>query len=286
MKLSYTDLINDYLANIYNDSLSAELDESMKYSLLAGGKRVRPVLLLTTLEMFGKSAESGLSAAAAIEMIHSYSLIHDDLPAMDNDDYRRGQLTNHKVFGEATAILAGDGLLTDSFTQLMGDKHLTADTKVKLARLISLAAGSRGMVGGQMLDMAAEKSELTLQEMETVHTHKTGDLIRTCFLCAGVIAEQNDEAMEKLDTLGSKVGLLFQIKDDILDVEGSLEEMGKEAGSDAVNSKTTYVTLLGLPEAKRVMAEVHDESVRLVNNLTDNGTAMVELLDYIVTRSK
>ncbi len=286
MNLKLIELVDNYLKQIYNEPLDHVLDESIQYSLMAGGKRIRPVLLLTTLEMFGQETRTGLSTAAAIEMIHTYSLIHDDLPAMDDDDYRRGQLTNHKVYGEATAILAGDGLLTDSFLQLTNDDTLSADTIVQLVRLIAEAAGSRGMVGGQMLDMSAENKQLSLDEMETVHAHKTGDLIRCCFLSAGIIAGLHADAMKKLDSLGSKVGLLFQIKDDILDVEGNLEEMGKSAGSDALNDKSTYVTLLGLDVAKQTMNEVYEQSVRLVDELTDNGAAMKQLLDYIVTRTK
>ncbi|KAA1040129.1 polyprenyl synthetase family protein [Macrococcus equipercicus] len=286
MKHKFIELINDYMSHLYDDALSAELDAAMNYSLSAGGKRIRPVLLLTTLEMCGEKAASGLSAAAAIEMIHTYSLIHDDLPAMDDDDYRRGKLTNHRVYGEATAILAGDGLLTDSFYHVMSDETLTAEVKVELVRIISRAAGSRGMVGGQMLDMAAEHRQLTRAEMEEVHLHKTGDLIRACFLCAGVIARLDDTAMAQLHDLGTKVGLLFQIKDDILDVEGSLEEMGKTAGSDAQNDKATYVTLLGLPAAKQAMTDVYHEAVELVSQLTENCTSMMELLDYIVARTK
>ncbi len=286
MNLKLIELVDNYLKQIYNEPLDHVLDESIQYSLMAGGKRIRPVLLLTTLEMFGQETRTGLSTAAAIEMIHTYSLIHDDLPAMDDDDYRRGQLTNHKVYGEATAILAGDGLLTDSFLQLTNDDTLSADTIVQLVRLIAEAAGSRGMVGGQMLDMSAENKQLSLAEMETVHAHKTGDLIRCCFLSAGIIAGLHADAMKKLDSLGSKVGLLFQIKDDILDVEGNLEEMGKSAGSDALNDKSTYVTLLGLDVAKQTMNEVYEQSVRLVDELTDNGAAMKQLLDYIVTRTK
>lgn len=281
---SYVDTINLQIEKIYDKGLSDQLIESMNYSLQAGGKRIRPVLLLTTLEMFGSDIQKGLKTAAAIEMIHTYSLIHDDLPAMDDDDYRRGKLTNHKVFGEATAVLAGDALLTDSFAQIMEDERLTDRQKVQLALLISQAAGSSGMVGGQMLDMKAEEQQLSYHELEEVHLHKTGELIRVCFVAAGIIAERSE--LDVLSDLGRLFGLIFQIKDDILDVEGNFEDIGKTVGSDEANQKSTYVSLLGLQGAKDKMQQLYDEAVKKMAQLSDDPHQLTLLLDYIVKRTK
>ncbi|ULG73411.1 polyprenyl synthetase family protein [Macrococcus brunensis] len=276
--------VEQYLSGLYHQPVSQVLDDSMTYSLLAGGKRIRPVLLFSTLELFGVPADKGLKTAAAIEMIHTYSLIHDDLPAMDDDDYRRGKLTNHKVFGEAVAILAGDGLLTDSFHQISGDDSLTAEQRMKLITVVSGAAGSRGMVGGQMLDMVAEDKELTIDELKTVHRHKTGDLIRACFECAGIIADQSDAVIQKLVKIGGNFGLIFQIKDDILDVEGSFEKMGKSAGSDVSKDKSTYVSLLGLTGAKEAMQEMVTETEQMIHELSDGNASLLDLLHYITSR--
>lgn len=276
--------VEQYLSGLYDQPVSPLLDEAMTYSLLAGGKRIRPVLLFSTLDLFNVSMDKGLKTAAAIEMIHTYSLIHDDLPAMDDDDYRRGKLTNHKVFGEAVAILAGDGLLTDSFNQISQDDHLTAEQRIRLIAVISGAAGSRGMVGGQMLDMTSEDKQLTLDELKTVHRHKTGDLIRACFECAGIIADQSDAVIRQLVKIGENFGLIFQIKDDILDVEGSFEKMGKSAGSDVSKDKSTYVSLLGLTGAKEAMQEMVTETEQMIHELSGGDASLLELLSYITSR--
>ncbi|WJP96904.1 polyprenyl synthetase family protein [Macrococcus bovicus] len=276
--------VEQYLSDLYDQPVSPLLDEAMTYSLLAGGKRIRPVLLFSTLDLFNVSTDKGLKTAAAIEMIHTYSLIHDDLPAMDDDDYRRGKLTNHKVFGEAVAILAGDGLLTDSFNQISQDDHLTAEQRIRLIAVISGAAGSRGMVGGQMLDMTSEDKQLTLDELRTVHRHKTGDLIRACFECAGIIADQPDAVIRQLVKIGENFGLIFQIKDDILDVEGSFEKMGKSAGSDVSKDKSTYVSLLGLTGAKEAMQEMVAETEEMIHELSGGDASLLELLSYITSR--
>ncbi|TDM15513.1 polyprenyl synthetase family protein [Macrococcus bovicus] len=276
--------VEQYLSDLYDQPVSPLLDEAMTYSLLAGGKRIRPVLLFSTLDLFNVSTDKGLKTAAAIEMIHTYSLIHDDLPAMDDDDYRRGKLTNHKVFGEAVAILAGDGLLTDSFNQISQDDHLTAEQRIRLIAVISGAAGSRGMVGGQMLDMTSEDKQLTLDDLKTVHRHKTGDLIRACFECAGIIADQPDAVIRQLVKIGENFGLIFQIKDDILDVEGSFEKMGKSAGSDVSKDKSTYVSLLGLTGAKEAMQEMVAETEEMIHELSGGDASLLELLSYITSR--
>ncbi|TDM04324.1 polyprenyl synthetase family protein [Macrococcus carouselicus] len=282
----YKGRIEQYLETLYQNPVDDTLDTAMMYSLLAGGKRIRPVLLFSTLELFGAEPEKGLRTAAAIEMIHTYSLIHDDLPAMDNDDYRRGKMTNHKVYGEDVAILAGDGLLTDSFYQISTDENLSTEQRSRLITAISGAAGSRGMVAGQVLDMKAEKKQLTLDELKTVHHHKTGDLIRVCFECAGIIADQPEAVIRQLVTIGRHFGLLFQIKDDILDVEGSFEEMGKSAGSDIENAKSTYVSLLGLENAKSAMNELYSDTEKMIDALQGESAALLELLQFIIKRDK
>ncbi|GGB05041.1 polyprenyl synthetase family protein [Macrococcus hajekii] len=286
MKQNYKTLFENHLKSLYAKPLDQTLDEAMMYSLLAGGKRIRPVLLFSTLELLQVDPKKGLSVATAIEMIHTYSLIHDDLPAMDDDDYRRGKLTNHKVFGEAVAILAGDGLLTDSFAQISKDESLNLEQRIQLITLISEAAGTRGMVGGQMLDIKAEESELTLEELKRVHRHKTGDLIKACFVCAGFIAEQPTDVLKQLSEIGQRFGLIFQIKDDILDVEGNFEQMGKAVGSDENNAKSTYVSLLGLEGAKEAMQTLNKETLELISSLNGDHSALNDLLQYIISREK
>ncbi|WP_069364736.1 polyprenyl synthetase family protein [Salisediminibacterium beveridgei] len=226
------------------------LEEAMVYSLNAGGKRVRPVLLLSVLKGAGFPLEYGYNTACALEMIHTYSLIHDDLPAMDNDDLRRGKPTNHKVFGEDMAILAGDGLLTESFSLITRDEHLTTDQRIKLITSISRAAGPEGMVAGQVADMQSEGKQLTPEGLEAIHHRKTGDLLSVSLYAGGIIAGFHNDALIQLSKIGKHIGLAFQIKDDLLDIEGTEEEIGKPVGSDIANNKNTYPLLLGVKGAK------------------------------------
>ncbi|PAE90358.1 polyprenyl synthetase family protein [Shouchella clausii] len=271
----------------YVRELEAEhrLKEAMLYSLEAGGKRVRPVLLLAVLEAYNQPILHGLDTACAIEMVHTYSLVHDDLPAMDDDDLRRGQPTNHKVFGEATAILAGDALLTQSFALIANaDTPLSAKTKVSIIAALSKAAGASGMVGGQLADMFAEGKQLTVEQLANVHKRKTGELLAFSIEAGALIAGVSNEERSKLNEFGQEIGLLFQIKDDILDVEGDSIAIGKPVGSDAVNNKSTYPGLLGLDGAKTMLHTHYDRALQVLDELYLRGTLLEDLAKYIVTR--
>ena len=250
---TFTEEINNAIAVIIPQSpLSTNLEESMSYSLEAGGKRIRPVLLLLTLDMLTSNHEQGLSPALALEMIHTYSLIHDDLPPMDNDDYRRGKLTNHKVYGEWKAILAGDALLTKAFDVVSHDETLSDSVKLKLIQRLSQASGHLGMVGGQTLDMQSENQEIQidLATLEQIHRTKTGALITFAVMAASDIAQVENHVADALYEYSDHIGLMFQIKDDLLDIYGDEEKLGKSVGSDLENNKSTYVSLLGLDGAE------------------------------------
>ncbi|TRM12667.1 polyprenyl synthetase family protein [Lentibacillus cibarius] len=225
------------------------LKASMLYSVEAGGKRLRPVLLLAAYQAYSNDTKRALSPAIALEMVHTYSLIHDDLPAMDNDDLRRGQPTNHKMYDEATAILAGDALLTYSFELIANDPHLTDSQKVRTVQLLSEASGPKGMVAGQMLDMKAEHKALTLEELETIHTLKTGALLRFAISTGASLGGAEPEQINHLGLFAYHLGLIFQVQDDILDVSGDPDKIGKPVGSDEANNKNTYPKLLGLEGA-------------------------------------
>lgn len=244
------DTIENLITHHLNaNSVSETIKRASTYSIEAGGKRFRPLLLLSTLEALNYPLHEGHSAGAAIEMIHTYSLIHDDLPAMDNDDLRRGQPTNHKIFGEATAILAGDNLLTESANVVLNDVSLPSHKKIEVLTILLQNAGQQGMISGQMLDIEAETTPVTLDELTQIHNYKTGALIRSCVEMACVIGEASDEVTAGLKQYSTDVGVLFQIRDDILDVVSNVEELGKNTGSDEMNNKTTYVSEYGLDGA-------------------------------------
>ncbi|KJR48623.1 Octaprenyl diphosphate synthase [Desulfosporosinus sp. I2] len=227
------------------------LNQSMYYSLVGGGKRIRPVLALASAETVGGNPELIVPAAVALELIHTYSLIHDDLPAMDNDDYRRGRLSNHKVFGEANAILAGDALLTYAFELLANPQLGQPERQLRIIRDVAIAAGKTGMVGGQVADVAGEGKLLTLNEIEEIHKAKTGALLTASARLGGILAGGTEEQIQALTSYAQALGLAFQIKDDILDVVGDSETLGKPAGSDQRQNKATYVSLLGLKGAEQ-----------------------------------
>lgn len=286
MNKAYIASINAAIDALYqHQPISKQLNDAIIYSLQAGGKRVRPLLLMTTLESLGGSPEEGLPFGLAVEMIHTYSLIHDDLPAMDDDDYRRGKLTNHKVFGEATAILAGDALLTDSFDQILKSQYDQA-VKIKLLSLLVKAAGAQGMVAGQMLDMESESKKIEMSTLETIHHHKTGDLIHASIYAAGIILNCDESKLQALDKIGRNIGLMFQIKDDILDVEGDFESIGKAVGSDIENDKSTYVSLLGLEASKQKLNEIYQSTVEIVESVATHKASLIGLIDFIVNRNK
>lgn len=259
-----------------------KLSESVIYSLMVGGKRIRPLMFLTMLEGFGcELTEADFQVAASVEMIHTGSLIHDDLPAMDDDDYRRGQLTNHKKFDEATAILAADSLFLDPY-YVLSTAELPADKLVRLVQELSYASGSLGMVAGQVLDMAAEGEKLTLAELAQLHSLKTGRLLTFPFVAAGIIAGKSDMEIETLRVIGQKVGLAFQIRDDILDVTASFEEIGKTPGKDLTEEKSTYVSLLGIDEAKNQLTDLMTEVKASLSALTDfDASEMLKMIDSL-----
>ena len=263
------------------------LKESMKYSLQAGGKRIRPLLLFAVLYAFNKKPEIGLQAASSIEMIHTYSLIHDDLPAMDNDDMRRGKPTNHIVFGEDMAILAGDALLTLAFQQLtrMTDKDISAEQKLAVISEISKCAGAEGMVGGQTADMEAEGKDITLEELEYIHEHKTGKLLTCSILAGAILAGASGIEKDILATFSRHLGLAFQIRDDILDIEGVEEEIGKPIGSDEENNKSTYPALLTLQGAKEKLAEEIHLAEAALRSLQVRDEHLMNIVRLVATRT-
>lgn len=263
------------------------LREAMAYSLEAGGKRLRPLLLFATLQAFGKEKNLGVGAACALEMIHTYSLVHDDLPCMDDDDLRRGKPTNHKVFGEAMAVLAGDGLLTYAFQVIMayGQKEISAEKKVRLVLELAKAAGPEGMVGGQVADMEAEGEQLTIDELEYIHKHKTGKLLEFAVLAGSILSNATEEQEEKLLEFAKYIGLAFQIRDDILDVEGTEEEIGKPIGSDVSNEKSTYTTLFTVDRAKDILEETIAKAKDAISSLQLQDEYLLSICDLIAKRN-
>ena len=262
--------------------------EAMEYSLMAGGKRLRPVLFLTTLEAFGKNPEDYLDFACGLEMIHTYSLIHDDLPAMDNDDLRRGKPTNHKVYGEDFAILAGDGLLTHSFAKMLGLATTLSEAEygrlLSAVRHVSLSAGLEGMLTGQVLDIRAENREISLDDLKYIHKYKTGALFSSAIVSAGILAGADDEELAALQDYADNFGVAFQIIDDILDVVGDEKTLGKPVGSDAENGKRTYPDFLGLEGAKAAAEAASKKAVESLTTLGGKGERLKELAGYLLDR--
>lgn len=282
----YKDLLEKQF-RVSLDQLEAPaiLKEAMLYSLEAGGKRIRPLLLFATLHAFDKNPMIGLFPAAAIEMVHTYSLIHDDLPSMDNDDLRRGKPTNHKVFGDANAILAGDALLTYSFQLIADASEQSVSLKAKLAliQLLAKSAGAEGMVGGQVADMIGEEKALNLQELEYIHVHKTGKLL-TCSVMAGaILADVSEEQLGYLEKFSYHLGLAFQIRDDLLDVDGDESLIGKPVGSDEGNHKTTYPSLLGIDGAKESLRN-HITLAKQYLAKTGARTGLLEAITEVVEK--
>ena len=262
--------------------VSSDLTETILYSVEAGGKRIRPLLLLELLEGFGlELTPAHFQVAAALEMIHTGSLIHDDLPAMDNDDYRRGRLTSHKKFGEDMAILAGDSLFLDPYG-LVAMAELPSQVKVDLITELSLAAGSFGMVAGQVLDMQGEGRKLTIDQLQTIHANKTGKLLAYPFVAAGIIAQASQSVLGKLRQAGELLGLAFQVRDDILDVTASFEQIGKTPQKDLAAEKSTYPALLGLDEAKVFFDETLEQAKNLLEQLETESNFSAEEIQKII----
>jgi len=268
------------------DAPPPTVHRAMRYSVLAGGKRLRPILVIAGAEAVGAPAATVMPTACALEVIHTYSLIHDDLPAMDDDDYRRGRLTNHKVFGDAVAILAGDALLTLAFKLVAENAALVTDARVvcDVVAAIAEASGTNGMVGGQVVDIESEGKAVTAETLEYIHRNKTAALLRAS-LWAGVRLGGGDAAaLAAINEAGQSLGLAFQIVDDILDVEGSLEALGKTAGSDARKQKATYPALHGLEASRREARRLIDEAKSRLTVFGDRATPIRALADFIVER--
>jgi len=272
------------------DVIPEQLHQAMRYAVLNGGKRIRPLLVYAAGECLGVPVEQLDPPAAAIEMIHAFSLVHDDLPAMDDDDLRRGKPTVHRKFNESTAILAGDALLPLAFSAISDSGAISDREKVALASLIATASGSLGMTGGQAIDLAAEGQALSAEELERMHNLKTGALIHASVMSAaslarGLDAGIGDDAMAAMDRFGRKVGLAFQIRDDLLDVEGSTETLGKMAGADELHDKATWPSLFGLEEARRYCDELLAYAHASVERFGDDAGPLHWLADYIVARA-
>lgn len=278
----YLNMIEQFLAQLPWDQ--EILNQSMYYSLIGGGKRIRPVLALASAEVVGGDLETILPAAVSLELIHTYSLIHDDLPAMDNDDYRRGRLSNHKVFGEANAILAGDSLLTYAF-ELLADPGIgQPERQLRIIREVAVAAGKDGMVGGQVADVAGAGKTLNLNEIEEIHKGKTGALLTASARLGGILAGGTEEQVKALTDYAQELGLAFQIKDDILDVVGNSEILGKLAGSDLRQGKATYVSLLGLAGAEQQLHAQILKAQTALKPFAEGAFFLSELAYYIEQR--
>lgn len=260
------------------------LHAAMRWSVFAGGKRFRPALCLAVGQMFGAESESLLKTAAAIEMIHTYSLIHDDLPAMDDDDLRRGRLTCHKKFDEATAILAGDVLQTAAFQAIAEDEQLPDKIRVKL--ISELAKSAAKMAAGQQLDLEAEGTDVSAAELETIHRHKTGAMISVSAKAGAIIAGANAAQLNAITNYGESLGLLFQITDDVLDATQTTETLGKTAGKDAAAAKATYVSLYGLDAARQLAETVHAAALRELEKTGGENGLLREIADFILKRQK
>ena len=266
------------------------LHKAMRYSIFAGGKRIRPILMLAACEAVNTSSDVAIPAACSMEMIHTYSLIHDDLPAMDDDDFRRGRPTSHKIFGEANAILAGDALLTQAFRLLsspVAGSDVSPEVQLRVVNTIALAAGSAGMVGGQIVDMESEGAgfEIDLPTLEYIHTHKTGALIKASIEVGALLGGAAVQDFKALSRYGELAGLAFQIADDILDIVGDSDVLGKDVGSDEARGKATYVSLLGLSEARNRADELRVMALDTIDGLGQDAEPLRQIVNFIVERA-
>ncbi len=260
--------------------------ESMRYSLMAGGKRLRPILCLATCELMGGTVQMAMPTACALEMIHTMSLIHDDLPAMDNDDYRRGKLTNHKVYGEAIAILAGDGLLAYAFEFVaVQTQQIPADRLLQVVARLGRAVGAAGLVGGQAVDLECEgKPDVTLETLTFIHRHKTGALLEACVVCGAILAGASDTDVQRLTRYAQNIGLAFQIIDDVLDITATQEELGKTAGKDLQAQKVTYPSIWGIEESVRQANQMIADAKAELTAYGDRAKPLMAIADYITAR--
>lgn len=274
---------DEHLLDCFELFTDSRIKDAMEYSLFASSKRVRPLLLLALLKDYGCDPYLGLDAAAALEMVHTYSLIHDDLPAMDNDDYRRGQLTSHRQFDEATAILAGDSLLTGAF-EILAASNLRPEKKSKCLQILAHHSGANGMILGQILDIEYERApDLNFDQLREMYRLKTGMMIAAALEMACVIAQKEDEQFT-VRKIGETLGVAFQVQDDILDVSKTTEELGKSANSDIANHKTTAVSLLGMEEAQSMVTAMYKEIQNDLNHLSLGGNEVYSFIDYLMSR--
>lgn len=281
-------LVENHLTEELNveSALDKTLCESMRYSLMAGGKRLRPILLMAAADAVGAKGTDYLESACAIEMIHTYSLIHDDLPAMDDDDYRRGKLTNHKVYGAGMATLAGDALLTLAFEVMLRQPDTTPENILRVVREMSTAAGPDGMVGGQALDLESEDKQISMETLRRMHMGKTGALFRAAIRSGAILGGASAIELSSLTEYADNFGLAFQITDDVLDVTGDEAVIGKPVGSDEKNHKSTYVTLTSLEEAKKLAGETVEDAVKALEPFGPEADFLRELVRYLVDRNK
>ena len=267
-------------------TIDTKIFKAMDYSLLGGGKRLRPILLMSSADAVAGNGEKFIHVACALEMIHTYSLIHDDLPAMDNDDYRRGKLTSHKIFGEAVAILAGDALLTHAFDVITRQDDVAPSILISVIREISTAAGISGMIGGQSIDLQSEGKLIDMATLKKMHLGKTGALFKAAIRCGAILAGASSEKLDALTKYAENFGLTFQITDDILDVVGDEKNLGKPVGSDARNHKSTYVTLTSLDEAQKLAEESVSAAVDALKIFGSEADFLRELVKFLIGRNK
>ena len=284
-------MVEDFLKGVFPEpeGLSAEIISAMSYSLFAGGKRLRPILCMAGAESVGGEAQEVLPVAGAIELIHTYSLIHDDLPVMDDDDMRRGKPTSHKVFGEAVALLAGDGLLTKAFHLMAGadpEHRLRPGALLTVIGLIAEAAGYEGMVGGQVVDIQSEGKAVDSSTVQFIHTRKTAALIAASVVSGAILVGGEESQLKALTSYGQNIGLAFQVSDDILDIEGDSQALGKNVGSDERQAKTTYPAVLGLNRSKEIQRDLVEQAIDFLDPFDHRSDPLREIARYIIARKR
>ena len=270
------------------DTFPESIHQSMQYSVLAGGKRLRPILVMAAAESVGGNRQIVLPFAVAAELVHTYTLIHDDLPALDNDSFRRGKPTNHKVFGDAIAILAGDGLLTQAFILMTDAAQMNGvprECVLKAVHEMACALGTTGMIGGQVVDIESQESQVDEATLEYIHVYKTGFLIRACIRCGGILSQASRTQLDLLSRYGAHIGLAFQIVDDILDITGDKESLGKDIGSDTDKNKATYPAMFGLEESKRKAENLVEEAITSLQGFDKRADPLREIARFFVERT-
>lgn len=283
LKSEIEEYLQDYFKN--KGSYNKLIYEASSYSINIGGKRLRPILLLLSYLLFKEDYKNVIPMAASIEMIHTYSLIHDDLPAMDNDDLRRGKPTNHKVYGAGIATLAGDALLNEAMNVMINYSLTHGKNALRATKEISEAAGAEGMIGGQVVDILSEQKEsISEDELRYMHAKKTGELIRSSIVAGALLAEASEEDIKYLDTFGRKLGLAFQIRDDILDVIGNVKTLGKNTNKDEDKNKCNFITMYGIEECKKMCIELSNECIELLNKVTGDTSELKELTLKLLER--